>query len=150
MADAWTLRAGRESDLAAMYALDLVCFDETFRFDLKSMRRFAMRQGAVVVVAEVGGELVGFVVVHMERGRQGYVVTLDVTPKYRRMGLARALMVEAEARVAAAGATAMGLHVFVGNLAAVGFYEGLGYGRVEGVEGFYGDRLDAWVYGKRL
>jgi len=58
--------------------------------------------------------------------------------------------VEAEVRVAAAGATAMGLHVYVGNLAAVGFYEGLEYSRVEGSAGFYGDGLDAWVYGKRF
>jgi ribosomal-protein-alanine N-acetyltransferase len=150
MAEEWVLRSGRESDLGAMFALDLVCFDETFQFDLRSMRRFALRRGAVVVVAEAGGDLVGFVIVHMERGRQGYVVTLDVAPDCRRKGLARALMVEAETRVAAAGAKAMGLHVYVGNSAAVGFYEGLGYGRVEAYEGFYGEGLDGWVYGKRL
>jgi ribosomal-protein-alanine N-acetyltransferase len=131
-----------------MYALDLVCFEPVFRFSRRAMRRFAETAGAVTVVAEAEGDLAGFAIVQME-GQVGYVVTLDVATAWRRQGLARRLMEETEARVRAAGGAAMELHVFVGNVGAVRFYEGLGWGR-GGVAGFYARGMDALVYAKRL
>ncbi len=146
----WKLRAGRAADIPAMFALDLVCFEEPFRFDLKSMRRFALRAGAIVVVAKATGELAGFVIVHLERGRLAYVVTLDVAPEFRRRGLARALMAEAESQARNTGADRMGLHVFPGNSAAIAFYERLGYERKDLDESFYGEGLGAFVCLKDL
>jgi ribosomal protein S18 acetylase RimI-like enzyme len=55
-------------------------------------------------------------------------------------------MEEVEARMRAAGARGMELHVSVENAGAIGFYEGLGYARVGRVRGFYGQGGDAWVY----
>lgn len=153
MGVSWMLRPGRPSDVPAMYELDLVCFNEPFRFDLQTMRRFVMDPGAIVVVAEGGGLLVGFVVVHpVRRGRKlvGYVVTLDVNPKYRRSGLATDLIETAEAQTLEAGADLITLHVHTGNEPAIGFYEQAGYRRGESRPGFYGNGLDAWVYLKAL
>jgi ribosomal-protein-alanine N-acetyltransferase len=145
-----TLRQYRAEDLEAMYALDIVCFEPAFRFSRRAMRRFAEARGAIPILAEIeGGELAGFGIAQME-ARVGYVVTLDVAPAWRRHGLARRLMAEMEARAAAAGAGTMELHVFAGNAGAMRFYEGIAYGRVGMVEGFYGRGLDALVYAKRL
>ncbi len=149
----WTLRAGCEADITAMYLLDLKCFDEPFRFDMRAMRRFVMYRGAIVILAEAADHLVGFVVVHLIRRanrKLGYVVTLDVAADYRRQGLARALVSAAEARAADAGAGAMVLHVFERNAPAVAFYEREGYTRHEFCPGFYGQDLDAWIHGKTL
>jgi ribosomal-protein-alanine N-acetyltransferase len=88
--------------------------------------------------------------VHLERGRLAYVVTLDVAPAFRRMGLARVLMGEAEQQSVDAGAERMGLHVYSGNTAAIAFYERLGFERLAVDEGFYGDGLDALIYSKPL
>ena len=149
-----TLREYRVGDVEAMYALDVVCFEPPFRFTKWAMRRFAEAKGAVTVVAEAEGDLVGFAIVQMEgggkAGSRGYVVTLDVAPAWRRQGLARRLMEAAEAKAAAAGAARMALHVFVGNVGAVRFYEGMGYRRAATAEGFYGQGLDAAVYLKPL
>ena len=170
-----------------MHAMDLVCFEEPFRFDRRAMRRFAEAGNALVVVAERrteeedcsregsegrsgemdGGRngtegMLGFVIVHMERGREGrwgYVVTLDVLPTERRTGVARRLMGEAERQAAEAGARRMELDVSVGNEGAIRFYEGQGYSRTEVKRGFYGRvrgeaeravSLDAFAYGKKL
>jgi len=119
------------------------------------MRAFAEERGAIALVAETtDGELVGFVIVHVERGaagRRGYLVTLDVAEEWRRKGLAGRLMREAEARTVAAGARWMELHVFIGNEAAIRFYERLGYERVAMRRRFYGaDGLDAFVYRKEI
>lgn len=131
-----------------MYALDLVCFEPVFRFSRRAMRNFAETPGAVTVLAEAGGELAGFCVVQLE-GKLGYVVTLDVAPAWRRKGLARRLMEEAEARIRAAGGAGMALHVHTGNVGAMHFYEGIGYGRVGVAKGFYGRGMDALLYRKQ-
>jgi ribosomal-protein-alanine N-acetyltransferase len=150
-----SLRNYRGLDIEAMFRLDVACFAPEFRFDRRSMRAFAEEPDAIALVAEnVDGELVGFVIVHVERlatGRRGYIVTLDVAEALRRRGLAGILMREAEARTVAVGARWMELHVFTGNEAAIRFYERLGYKRIAMRQRFYGaDGLDAFVYRKEL
>jgi ribosomal protein S18 acetylase RimI-like enzyme len=44
----------------------------------------------------------------------------------------------------------MVLHVFVGNVRAVRFYERADYQRWTRAAGFYGEAGDAWVYRKAL
>jgi ribosomal-protein-alanine N-acetyltransferase len=155
MSDEIFLRDYRAADLEAMFRLDEACFAEEFRFDRESMRELAEEGNAIVRVAETAcGEIVGFVIVHLERGMtgfQGYVVTLDVAEEYRRKGLAQRLMKESEASAMAAGAWWMQLHVFTGNAGAIHFYEHTGYERIRVRRGFYGAAgLDAFVYGKEL
>ncbi|MFC6647497.1 GNAT family N-acetyltransferase [Granulicella cerasi] len=134
-----------------MFALDEVCFTPEFRFSRSSMRRFAEARRARVVIAEAEGVLAGFVIVHLEKmggTNVSYVVTLDVAPDWRRLGLAARLMHEAE--LASTGCAAMLLHVFTGNEDAIRFYERLGFERSHTEEAFYGEGLDAFVYRKRL
>jgi [ribosomal protein S18]-alanine N-acetyltransferase len=149
------LRDYRANDFEAMFRLDEDCFTEEFRFDRGSMREFAEERNAIVRVAEKpGGEIAGFVIVHLERvGSEwrAYVVTLDVALEHRRNGLARRLMTEVETCAFAGGVRWMQLHVFTGNAGAIHFYEQLGYERASVRRGFYGaDGLDAFVYGKEL
>jgi ribosomal protein S18 acetylase RimI-like enzyme len=118
------------------------------------MKNFAEARQAVALVAETdGGSVAGFLIVHVERVFAlwiGYVVTLDVAPEFRRMGLAGALMDEASRRAAAAGVHRMELHVYDENAEAIQFYESRGYVRVGMQRGFYGGRLDALVYRMEL
>src|ERR1700722_2009093 len=92
------LRRYRVDDLEAMFRLDVACFAPEVRFDRASMRAFAEERRAIAVVAEtVAGELVGFVIVHVERcamGLRGYLVTLDVAEQWRRKGIAQRLVRE--------------------------------------------------------
>ena len=138
-------RRGVAADVPAMHALDLVCFEEAFRFSLRAMRRFALAPQASVWVAERDGVLAGFVIAEAE-GDAGYVVTLDVAPAERRAGVAAELMRRAMEGLAAAGVRTMSLHVFAGNSAALRFYEGIGFRQAGKEPGFYGRGLDALVY----
>jgi len=149
------LRDYRATDLEAMFQLDEACFAEEFRFDRESMREFAEERNAVVRVAQKGcGEIVGFVIVHVEHSASGwraYVVTLDVAAECRQNGLARRLMREVEACATVTGVRWIQLHVFTGNAGAIRFYERLGYKRISLRLSFYGEAgLDAYVYGKEL
>ena len=141
-----------DRDLDAICALDETCFAPAFRFSRESMRRFAARRGAISLVAEAqDGAIAGFVIVHLERGARGYVVTLDVGDEWRRCGVGSRLMEAAEGLAREVGATVMRLHAFTGNEGAVRFYEGRGYTRVGVVPGFYGGAgMDAYWYRKEL
>ncbi len=152
-----SLRDAVPSDLAAMHQLDQLCFAEPFRFDRPIMRRYASEPGAIVLLAHAGPvdgpELLGFVLINLLRQRTlplAYVTTLDVHPYHRRQGIAAALMRKAEARAAASGATILRLHVSIANLAAIRFYERLGFSRDSHLPDFYGDGLDSYVYNKLL
>ena len=147
--DEVTLRQYKPGDWERMYALDVQCFAPGFQFSRGTMRSFAETPGALAVLAEAVGELLGFCLVQIA-GKVGYVVTLDVSAAWRRRGLARRMMEDLETRVRAGGAIGMSLHVFTGNAGAMRFYESMGYGRAGRVEGFYGRGLDALVYRKRF
>lgn len=147
------LRGYQASDLDSMHALDVVCFDAPFRFSREAMRRFAEAKKARVVLAEEDQLIAGFAIWHLEgsgKERIGYIVTLDVAPEFRRRGVARLLMGEAERRAADEGCTAMVLHVFVENEAAMSFYAAGGFVQSHRDEAFYGRGRDAWVLHKLL
>ena len=147
------LRGYRDGDLDGMFRLDEVCFETPFRFSRAAMRRFAEARRARVVIAELGGELVGFCIVHVEtveREEVGYVVTLDVALAWRRQGLAGMLMERGEAEAREAGCSSMALHVFTGNEVAIRFYERMGYAFWARDEDFYGVGVDALVYRKGI
>jgi [ribosomal protein S18]-alanine N-acetyltransferase len=142
------LRGYRPGDWKPMHALDIVCFELPFRFGLREMRRLAEARGAICVLAERDEILSGFCIAHLE-DQWAYLVTLDVAPEGRRLGLATRLMGDVEEQARAAGTSGMGLHVYNGNIAAIRFYERMGYDRVAMHEGFYGRGLDALVYRKK-
>lgn len=148
-----TLRAYQANDLTAMHALDVKCFEPPFRFSRSAMRRFAEARNARVLIADEGGAVVGFVILHVEHAEgssYAYIVTLDVSPAHRRQGLAGKLMREAERQALAEGCTAVVLHVFTGNEAAICFYEENDFVRSYREPDFYGHAGDAWVFHKPL
>ena len=137
-------RRGTAADVAAMHALDVICFEEPFRFSLRAMRRFALALHASVWLAEAGGQLAGFVIVEANEGA-GYVVTLDVAPEWRRSGVAGELMKLAQENLIGAGVRTLMLHVFEENASAVRFYEKAGFRCLGREPGFYGPGLGALV-----
>ncbi|MGA7159260.1 MAG: GNAT family N-acetyltransferase [Acidobacteriaceae bacterium] len=147
------LRGYQADDLDALYALDVVCFERPFRFSRGAMRRFAEAKRARVILAEEEHTLAGFVIFHVEGSgpeRIGYVVTLDVSPEFRRRGVAKLLMREAERQASSEGCVALVLHVFTGNEPAIHFYTSDGFVRTHREEEFYGAGRDAWVFHKVL
>ena len=144
-------RYGHEGDLERIVALDEACFSGVFRFSHEAMRRFVEAKRAICLIAESGGDLVGFVVVEVDRtGEMGYVVTLDVAEGFRRGGVARRLMSDVEGEMCNQKVAEMALHVYEGNEGAIRFYEALGYSRTGVQRGFYGAGLNALVYRKML
>jgi len=145
------LRPYTPADLDALVALDDLCFAAAFRFSRSAMRRFAEAPNARTLLAEDEGQLAGFAILHIESShtegsRTGYIVTLDVAPAHRRLGLATRLMEAIEAQARDAGCTALALHVHTGNAAALRFYRKLGFAFSHAEPDFYAPGFDAEVY----
>jgi len=110
---------------------------------------------ARALLAEIGGELVGFALYFMNFStfiaRQGlYLEDLYVRPAWRGSGAGRRLMAAVAAEAAAAGARRLDWAVLDWNASAIGFYERLGAKplsdwRVYRLEGTALDRLAAEV-----
>ena len=75
-----------------MYQLDVLCFDEVFRFSRAAMRRFSQGPNRLSFIAEDdAGRMAGFIILSVHRkGDLGYIVSLDVAPQHRRRGIAAA------------------------------------------------------------
>jgi len=89
-----------------------------------------------IFVAEVGGQAAGFVHVAVRDTlpipilvprRLGFVDNLAVSRDFRRLGIGRALMQEAQRWALERGATEIELNVFEFNESAIAFYRSLGY-----------------------
>jgi ribosomal protein S18 acetylase RimI-like enzyme len=108
-------------------------------------------QGAFTIVAnDEGGAIAGFIVAQKHQRGMGHVVTIDTLEAYRRSGLGTLLMAEVERRLKAGGCDAMFLETAVNNLAAISFYERLGYVVVKTLPGYYPDDLDWLLMVKRF
>ncbi len=81
---------------------------------------------AVFLVAEAGGEVVG-VVLGTHDGRKGWINRLAVSPLHQRRGIARSLVREAEARMAALGLDITAALVESHNQNSMDFFRAIGY-----------------------
>jgi ribosomal protein S18 acetylase RimI-like enzyme len=88
-------------------------------------RKLAVRPDWLLVAVEEGA-IVGAVMVGYD-GHRGWINYLAVSPAYRKQGLGRALMANAEARLLGEGCPKVNLQVRAGNEGVVEFYRRLGY-----------------------
>jgi ribosomal-protein-alanine N-acetyltransferase len=138
------LRKYREGDFDTLCEIDWKCFPQGIAYSPPEMRAFL--KGAVALVAENhAGTAVAFLV-----ARKNRVITVDVLPRYRRRGIARALMAECEKRLRAQGQRKILLETGVRNRPAQALYRALGYSKVKRLPHYYLNGEDGWLLVKRL
>lgn len=96
---------------------------------------------------------VGFAMVRLEGEDDpstAYIWTIEVLPAFRRMGVARTLLMRAEESAREAGRAAIELHVSERNADGLALYETAGYVRVGVEPEYYGRGDDAFRYRKPL
>ncbi len=105
----------------------------------KDIARKLRVQRDLFLVGMISGRVVASVMAGYD-GHRGWVNYLAVDPDCRRHGLGRAMMLEAERRLAALGCPKVNLQVRRGNLDAVAFYAGIGFREDQVVS--FGKRLE--------
>lgn len=142
------LREAAPRDFARLCRLDQLCFEPGIAYSRRELRRFLDLPHAACIVAEIGPTLCGFALTYRQPLDLAHVVTLDVHPTYRRLGLGRRLIESVLERSAAAGAKRAVLEVAVRNSGAIAFYRVLGFRESGRLASYYGPGLDAFEMGK--
>ena len=151
------IRDAEDDDLEAIRRIYNAAVAETTAIwneilvDLDDRRRWAATRRALgypVLVAEIGGEIAGYGSFGDFRAFDGYRHTCEhsvyVGERFRRRGVARALVVELERRAAALGKHAMIAGIEAGNVASIALHTDLGFvevGRLPQV----GRKFDRWL-----
>ena len=139
----WAIRLARVEDLDRLLDLENRCF-ELDRLSRRSFRHFLASDTASCLVAERGGELLGYALVRFH-GRTALArrYSMAVAPEHQAQGLGRVLLDAAEAAALDAGAAVMRLEVHPQNFAAIALYRRAGYLEFGVYRGFYEDDSDA-------
>ena len=105
----FAIRPYRPADFELLWQIDQQCFLPGIAYTQLDLTGFITRRNAITLVADVEERaesaaapkrIAGFVVAQPSRGI-GQILTLDVAPQARRMGLATRLMEETEQRLRA-------------------------------------------------
>lgn len=121
------IRPATEGALAAVLELWAAAdADPTVTDTRESLRRLWTTDDQALLVAELDGELIGSVIAAWN-GWRGSLYRLAVDPRYRRRGLATALVREAEMRLRERGAVRIDAIVAEDDVAAAGFWSASGY-----------------------
>jgi ribosomal-protein-alanine N-acetyltransferase len=126
--------------LNVLYEIEKQSFKEE-AFSKQQISYLLIDNNGISLAAKVGGEVAGFIIGRIDFVRNrpvGHVMTIDVSPIYRRQGIGQRLMVELEAIFKQKGATECLLEVRENNVAALALYQKLGYQKVGLLENYYG------------
>jgi len=113
------------------------------------------------IVAELGGEVVGYVMTRVEFGwsyinkertaRRGHIVSVGVLPHARRLGIATQMMLRSmKALKHYYNADEVYLEVRVSNEPAISLYRKLGFQKVGVIPRYYSDGEDAYLFARSL
>jgi ribosomal-protein-alanine N-acetyltransferase len=80
----------------------------------------------------------------------GHILTIDVPPASRRLGVGSKLLAEAEDRLRAAASRSVVLETAVDNSGALAFYKRHDYSVVKTIPRYYSNGVDAFVLEKEL
>jgi ribosomal protein S18 acetylase RimI-like enzyme len=144
------VRGARRADLDALLELEQRIF-ATDRMSRASLRRLLASSTARVIVAEVGGHLVGAaVVLFRSYAAVARLYSIAVAPQMSGKGVAVALLVAAERAALSRKCRCMRLEVHHCNAAAIARYGKSGYRQFGRYGAYYEDGGDALRFEKPL
>ncbi|MDH7477818.1 MAG: ribosomal protein S18-alanine N-acetyltransferase [Candidatus Bathyarchaeota archaeon] len=124
-----------------LYKIETECFKKE-AFSKNHIANLLTDYNCISLVAKMDDKIVGFIIgmIHIERNAlAGHILTIDVSPAYRRRGIAQRLLQKIEEIFREKGVKSCGLEVREDNVAALRLYQKLGYTRVAKLEHYYGD-----------
>lgn len=156
--DQVVIRCVNQRDIDDVIAINMETLPEHYPrgFWEEHLRRWSK----AFLVAEVNGEIVGYVMCRVEWGwgftknrllKKGHVISIAVRPGYRRRGIGERLMIQAmEALKKHYGAEEVYLEVRVSNIPAINLYKKLGFRIIKTIANYYLDGEDAYVMAREL
>ncbi|MDO6391839.1 N-acetyltransferase [Pontibacter sp. BT731] len=135
-----TIRKAELSDLRAVKAIDALLFGAD-SYPLFVLRQFYDITGDYLLVAETGGEVVGYMLSHLDHANtKGWLLSLGVLPAHRGKRIGEKLMAATLAQMEAKGVAVLYLTVHPNNVAGISIYTRLGFTVQEEVADYYLDQ----------
>ena len=158
------LRDFRPEDLETLWRIDQKCFAPGIAYSRRELSAYVRRRGSFTVVAksvapdgmpsppaaDSFGGILGFIVAEAGRRGVGHIISIDVLPGSRRLGIGSRLLSAAEERLRTALCRTVVLETAVDNASALAFYKRHGYSVVEIVPRYYPSGVDAFLMDKGL
>jgi len=144
-----TLRAYAPADFDTLYDIDQACYEASIAYSRRELRNYLRFPGSDCIVAETDRKLIGFILTS-HQDDWGYVITIDVLERYRRLRVGSLLLTRAEQRLAASGVREIALETAIDNASAIAFWHRHGY-RTGGIKKrYYPGGRDAYSMAKLL
>lgn len=152
----FTLRDYRAEDFEALWNIDQQCFAPGIAYSKRELAIYIRRRGSFTIVAEEADAhsdslptIAGFIVAEANRG-VGHIISIDVLPANRRLGLGSKLLAAVENRLRDLQCRSVVLETAVDNASALGFYKRHQYSVLKVSPHYYSNGVDALVLGKSL
>jgi len=127
------LRLAGAADIEALERVDGACFDDFWRFDAPTLRRYLAAERATAAIR--GGSVIGYTLCTVSRG-DGMLGRLAVMPEERGRGIGALLLGDAVAFMARAGARAVTLYTQEENVSSRALYARGGFRELPGASCF--------------
>jgi [ribosomal protein S18]-alanine N-acetyltransferase len=143
------IRQYEARDFAALHKLDQACFPPGISYSKFSLQYFLNLPAADCVVAEDGKTIAGFLLAE-SNPPLAHIITLDVAPAYRRVGLGSKLLAEIEKHFQFKEVHSVLLETAVDNERGIAFWQHHGYRTEAVLKRYYLGRVDAYEMRKKL
>ncbi|WP_299986523.1 N-acetyltransferase [uncultured Pontibacter sp.] len=145
-----TIRKAELADLKAVKAIDQLLFGAD-SYPLFVLRQFYDITGEYLLVAETGGEVVGYMLAHLDKGnRKGWLLSLGVLPAHRGKRIGEKLMAATMASMEKQGASILYLTVHPDNAAGISIYTRLGFAEEQEEADYYLDNSPRLLMSRRI
>ncbi len=145
-----TTRKATPADLDALERIEALSFTAD-RFSRRTLRRLLSSASAEIIIAKIGGRVVGQAILLRRRGTKVMrLYSIAVDPAARGRGAAERLLEEATRAAEAAGVDFLRLELRPSNAAAMRLYERAGFAVFGRKPAYYADGEDAIRMERRI
>jgi ribosomal-protein-alanine N-acetyltransferase len=128
--------------LDSLYAIENQCFDQE-AFTKRQISYLLSDYNTLSLAAKTGNEIVGFIIAQIEiddNNLFGHIITINVSPKFRRKGIATKMLTQIENMLREKGISESHLEVREDNSVAIKLYQKGGYQRIGKLQNYYGNK----------
>lgn len=128
--------------LEKLFEIECQCFDQE-AFTKRQIAFLLTDYNTIGLIAKADSDVAGFIIAQVEVEDDllyGHIITINVSPPYRRKGIGSRLLLETEAILKQRGITECRLEVREDNSAALKLYQKSKYQKIGVLEKYYGHK----------
>ncbi|MEM3713369.1 MAG: N-acetyltransferase [Nitrososphaeria archaeon] len=137
--DYLNIRLASVGDLDKVYFIEERSFPKTDLYPKELLRLYLTLSPKTFLVAEYLGEIIGYALAVVRRGRIGHILSVAVDPNFRRKGTGKKLILKIEEILESLGCIILRLEVNEMNMAARTLYLNLGFKEAYIIPNYYSD-----------